>query len=96
MRGYLNQPERTRTALIDGYYNTGDMARLDEEGFPLITGRLSRFSKIGGEMAPHLKVEERLREIMDMELRWDQNYLEDATGSDITGLGVYANVIYKF
>jgi len=65
MRGYLKQPERTRSALVDRYYNTGDMARLDEEGFLFITGRLSRFSKIGGEMVPHLKVEECLQEIMD-------------------------------
>ena len=65
MRGYLKQPERTQKALIDGYYNTGDMARLDEEGFLYITGRLSRFSKIGGEMVPHLKVEECLQEIME-------------------------------
>jgi acyl-[acyl-carrier-protein]-phospholipid O-acyltransferase/long-chain-fatty-acid--[acyl-carrier-protein] ligase len=65
MRGYLKQPERTAKVLIDGYYNTGDMARLDDEGFLHITGRLSRFSKIGGEMVPHLKVEECLQEIMD-------------------------------
>ena len=65
MRGYLKQPERTRSALVDGYYNTGDMARLDEEGFLFITGRLSRFSKIGGEMVPHLKVEECLQEMLD-------------------------------
>ncbi len=64
MRGYLNQPDRTGKALVDGYYNTGDMARLDDEGFLFITGRLSRFSKIGGEMVPHLKVEECLQEIM--------------------------------
>jgi len=65
MKGYLKQPDRTAKVLIDGYYNTGDMARLDEEGFLYITGRLSRFSKIGGEMVPHLKVEECLQEIMD-------------------------------
>jgi acyl-[acyl-carrier-protein]-phospholipid O-acyltransferase/long-chain-fatty-acid--[acyl-carrier-protein] ligase len=65
MRGYLKQPERTAKSLVDGYYNTGDMARLDDEGFLFITGRLSRFSKIGGEMVPHLKVEECLQEIMD-------------------------------
>jgi acyl-[acyl-carrier-protein]-phospholipid O-acyltransferase/long-chain-fatty-acid--[acyl-carrier-protein] ligase len=64
MRGYLHQPERTAKSLIDGYYNTGDMARLDDEGFLHITGRLSRFSKIGGEMVPHLKVEECLQRIV--------------------------------
>jgi len=65
MRGYLGEPDRTEKALIDGYYNTGDMARLDDDGFLYITGRLSRFSKIGGEMVPHLKVEECLQPILD-------------------------------
>lgn len=45
------------------WYCTGDMATLDEDGFLQITGRLSRFSKIGGEMVPHLKIEEKLQEL---------------------------------
>lgn len=65
MKGYLGQPERTAKVLIDGYYNTGDMARMDEDGFIYITGRLSRFSKIGGEMVPHLRIEETLQEVMN-------------------------------
>ncbi len=63
MLGYLNQPEKTAEVLRDGWYCTGDMAMLDEDGFLQITGRLSRFSKIGGEMVPHLKIEERLQEL---------------------------------
>jgi acyl-[acyl-carrier-protein]-phospholipid O-acyltransferase/long-chain-fatty-acid--[acyl-carrier-protein] ligase len=58
MIGYLNQPVLTAEAVVDGWYNTGDIAALDEDGFLTITDRLSRFSKIGGEMVPHLKVEE--------------------------------------
>jgi acyl-[acyl-carrier-protein]-phospholipid O-acyltransferase/long-chain-fatty-acid--[acyl-carrier-protein] ligase len=58
MLGYLNQPERTAEVVRDGWYVTGDIAMLDDEGFLRITDRLSRFSKIGGEMVPHLKVEE--------------------------------------
>ena len=62
MRGYLGQPEKTAEVLRDGWYVTGDIARLDEDGFLQITDRLSRFSKIGGEMVPHMKVEEKLHE----------------------------------
>src|SRR5678816_2873969 len=58
MAGYLNQPERTAEVMRDGWYVTGDIASIDEDGFIFITDRLSRFSKIGGEMVPHLKVEE--------------------------------------
>jgi acyl-[acyl-carrier-protein]-phospholipid O-acyltransferase / long-chain-fatty-acid--[acyl-carrier-protein] ligase len=63
MRGYLNKPEKTADVLRDGWYNTGDIARLDEDGFLRITDRLSRFSKIGGEMVPHIKVEDLLQEL---------------------------------
>jgi len=58
MTGYLGHPEKTAEMIKDGWYNTGDYGRIDEEGFVEITGRQSRFSKIGGEMVPHLNVEE--------------------------------------
>ena len=57
MTGYLDQPARTAEVIRDGWYVTGDIARIDEDGFIHITDRLSRFSKIGGEMVPHVKVE---------------------------------------
>ena len=63
MRGYLNKPEKTADVLRNGWYNTGDIARMDEDGFLRITDRLSRFSKIGGEMVPHIKVEDLLQEL---------------------------------
>jgi acyl-[acyl-carrier-protein]-phospholipid O-acyltransferase / long-chain-fatty-acid--[acyl-carrier-protein] ligase len=63
MQGYLGKPEKTKEVLRDGWYITGDIAAEDEDGFLTITDRLSRFSKIGGEMVPHVKVEERLHEI---------------------------------
>ncbi|MGA2867014.1 MAG: MFS transporter [Verrucomicrobiota bacterium] len=63
MQGYLGRPEMTAEVLREGWYLTGDIAALDEDGFLQITDRLSRFSKIGGEMVPHIKVEERLHEL---------------------------------
>jgi acyl-[acyl-carrier-protein]-phospholipid O-acyltransferase / long-chain-fatty-acid--[acyl-carrier-protein] ligase len=65
MVGYLNLPEKTAEVLKDGWYNTGDIATQDEDGFLRITDRLSRFSKIGGEMVPHIKVEEKLHELLE-------------------------------
>jgi acyl-[acyl-carrier-protein]-phospholipid O-acyltransferase/long-chain-fatty-acid--[acyl-carrier-protein] ligase len=64
MLGYLGAPERTSEVVRDGWYVTGDIAAIDDEGFVRITDRLSRFSKIGGEMVPHLKVEEAIYAIV--------------------------------
>ncbi len=64
MRGYLGQPEKTAQVLRDGWYVTGDIAVVDEDGFLKITDRLSRFSKIGGEMVPHFKIEEKLHDAL--------------------------------
>jgi acyl-[acyl-carrier-protein]-phospholipid O-acyltransferase/long-chain-fatty-acid--[acyl-carrier-protein] ligase len=63
MQGYLGKPEKTAEVLSDGWYTTGDIAAVDEDGFLTITDRLTRFSKIGGEMVPHIKVEEKLHEL---------------------------------
>ena len=65
MLGYLHEEEKTAEAIEDGWYNTGDLAKIDEDGFVEITGRLSRFSKIGGEMVPHIKIEAELTRIVD-------------------------------
>ena len=62
MQGYLGRPEKTAEVLKDGWYTTGDIAQLDEDGFLQITDRLSRFSKIGGEMVPHIRIEDLLHE----------------------------------
>ncbi len=58
MLGYLKQPERTAEVFRGDWYVTGDIAAIDDDGFITITDRLSRFSKIGGEMVPHLKIED--------------------------------------
>ena len=65
MQGYLGDPARTADALRDGWYVTGDIACIDESGFIRITDRLSRFSKIAGEMVPHMKVEEEIQALLD-------------------------------
>jgi acyl-[acyl-carrier-protein]-phospholipid O-acyltransferase / long-chain-fatty-acid--[acyl-carrier-protein] ligase len=62
MRGYLGRNDLTQAAFRDGWYITGDQGSLSEDGFLKITGRLSRFSKIGGEMVPHILIEEALNE----------------------------------
>jgi acyl-[acyl-carrier-protein]-phospholipid O-acyltransferase/long-chain-fatty-acid--[acyl-carrier-protein] ligase len=64
MLGYLNRPDLTAEVLRDGWYVTGDIAVIDEDGFIQITGRESRFSKIGGEMVPHIKIEEVLNQLL--------------------------------
>jgi acyl-[acyl-carrier-protein]-phospholipid O-acyltransferase/long-chain-fatty-acid--[acyl-carrier-protein] ligase len=63
MQGYLGRPDKTAEVLKDGWYSTGDIATMEEDGFLTITDRLSRFSKIGGEMVPHIKIEEKLNEL---------------------------------
>ena len=69
MEGYLGREDLTKKAMKDGWYITGDIAKLDEDGFLAITDRLSRFSKIGGEMVPHGRVEDALHLAMETEER---------------------------
>lgn len=66
MVGYLNKPELTREVIREGWYVTGDMGHIDENGFITLTGRLSRFAKIGGEMVPLQKVEDELHEALNV------------------------------
>ncbi|WP_158305491.1 AMP-binding protein [Opitutus terrae] len=67
--GYLNDEEKTRAAFKDGWFVTGDLGRFDEDGFLFIEGRMSRFSKIGGEMVPHVTIEQKIAELFKI----DQN-----------------------
>ena len=66
MKGYLNRPDLTAEVMRDGWYVTGDLATIDADSFIRITGRISRFSKIGGEMVPHLRVEAEIRELLEL------------------------------
>ena len=67
MKGYLGRKDLTAQVMRDGWYITGDIASMDDDGFLTITDRLSRFSKIGGEMVPHGKVEEALQQAAEAE-----------------------------
>jgi acyl-[acyl-carrier-protein]-phospholipid O-acyltransferase/long-chain-fatty-acid--[acyl-carrier-protein] ligase len=58
MQGYYLDPILTHDVITAGWYFTGDIGLIDKDGFLHITDRLARFSKIGGEMVPHGKVEE--------------------------------------
>ena len=64
MLGYVGEPARTAEVIRDDWYVTGDIAAMDEDGFIRITDRLSRFSKLGGEMVPHIKIEESINALL--------------------------------
>ncbi len=64
--GYLDDPKRTAEILHDGWLKTGDIGRFDEDGFLYIEGRLSRFSKIGGEMVPHETIEQKIIDLLEL------------------------------
>jgi acyl-[acyl-carrier-protein]-phospholipid O-acyltransferase/long-chain-fatty-acid--[acyl-carrier-protein] ligase len=67
MMGYLKDENRTKEALHRDWYITGDLAKIDDDGFIYIVGRLSRFSKIGGEMVPHVQVEDKINKTLGFE-----------------------------
>lgn len=60
MLGYLGRADKTAEVIRDGWYVTGDIGVMDEDGFVRLTDRLARFSKIGGEMVPHGVIEDEL------------------------------------
>ncbi|MDR0391588.1 MAG: AMP-binding protein [Planctomycetaceae bacterium] len=80
MEGYYKDKEKTDAVLKDGWYSTGDIAAIDADGFIKITGRLTRISKIGGEMVPHSLIEDEIEKIIN-ETRNEQEI--DQTGISV-------------
>jgi acyl-[acyl-carrier-protein]-phospholipid O-acyltransferase / long-chain-fatty-acid--[acyl-carrier-protein] ligase len=64
MGGYLRQPEKTAEAIRAGWYSTGDVGHVEPDGFVRITGRVSRFAKIAGEMVPLERLDEELHDAL--------------------------------
>ncbi|MBN1403989.1 MAG: AMP-binding protein [Opitutales bacterium] len=65
--GYLDDAEATKRAFNGSWFRTGDIARFDEDGCLHIEGRISRFSKIAGEMVPHGTVEQAIVRALGLE-----------------------------
>lgn len=64
MKGYLNDAEATARCIKDGWYDTGDMGTIDQNGYLWHKGRLRRFAKIGGEMVSLVAIESELEKLL--------------------------------
>ena len=69
MKGYLHDLEQTALHIHNGWYDTGDMGIMDEDGFLWHRGRLKRFVKVGGEMVSLVRVEEKLSDLLPEEIQ---------------------------
>jgi len=60
VKGYWNKPEATQKAFVDGWLHTGDMARIDDQGFVQIVDRIKDMVNRGGENVYCIEVENAL------------------------------------
>jgi len=83
--GYLDDVERTAEVIKDGWFRTGDLGRFDEDGFLFIEGRVSRFSKIAGEMVPHETVESKIVELFELSSEGERVVMITSVPDDAKG-----------
>lgn len=66
MKGYWNRAEATSEAIVNGWFHTGDLARVDEEGFVYIVGRKKEMIISGGENVYPLEVEQVIKQLPEI------------------------------
>jgi len=95
MKGYLNDLEETILHIENGWYETGDMGMLDEEGFLWHRGRLKRFAKIGGEMISLVRIESILEKLLPEEIEFCAVELPDSRKGAFIAVAVSGEVNEK-
>jgi len=98
--GYLNNPEKSKEVLKDGWFRTGDVGRVDDDGFLYIEGRISRFSKIAGEMVPHETVEAAIVKVLGLDAETERKVAivgvpDEQKGEAILLLSTVAGVAHE-
>lgn len=64
-KGYIGRPDLNAGIFRDGWFKTGDLGKVDLNGFLTLGGRRSRFSKVAGEMVPHEVVEDAIEDFVE-------------------------------
>lgn len=90
MKGYFNDPEATKEALKDGWLLTGDLAKMDNDGFIYLVGRKKEIIKVGGRRVSPKEIEEvilSVQEVVDCTV--------EAIYDEVLGEGIKASVVIK-